>query len=133
MRKLNRNEQIGEPQKAKPGFMNKPSNLKIIAVDFDGTLVHNNYPFIENPNNRLLDYIREHFNEYIWILWTCRSGEQLRLAVEWLKNEQNIVFDYVNENVPWLIEKYGDTRKVYADCYLDDKNNREIGNEWRHL
>ena len=26
------------------------ANNKIIAVDFDGTIVRNHYPFIENPN-----------------------------------------------------------------------------------
>lgn len=101
-------------------------SLKIIAVDFDGTLVNNKYPYIENPNMSLINYIKEHRNCYIWILWTCRQGEQLKLAVDWLKNEQGIEFDYINENVPWLINKYGDTRKIYADIYIDDKARKEM-------
>lgn len=95
---------------------------KIIAVDFDGTLVINNYPYIENPNVKLLNFIRENRKKFIWILWTCRHDEQLEYAIKWLKDEQGIVFDYVNENVPSKIEQYGDCRKVYADYYIDDKN-----------
>ena len=79
------------------------SSKHIVAVDFDGTLVFNKYPFIENPNNWLLDFIREHRKEYVWVLWTCRHDEQLEFALNWLREEQNIVFDYVNANVPWKI------------------------------
>ena len=100
------------------------ANNKIIAVDFDGTIVRNHYPFIENPNNALIEFIKANRRRYIWILWTCRHGEQLRYAVEWLKSEYGLEFDFVNENVPWKIEQYGDTRKIYADYYIDDKNCR---------
>ena len=32
-------------------------------------------------------------------------------------------FDAVNENLQMMIDKYGsDSRKVYADCYIDDRN-----------
>lgn len=95
---------------------------RIIAVDFDGTLVRNRYPYIENPNDELLDFIRKNRSKYTWILWTCRHDEQLAYAVNWLRDEQNIVFDFVNANVPWKIEQYGDCRKIYADYYIDDKN-----------
>lgn len=99
---------------------------KIIAVDFDGTLVINKYPYIENPNYKLIDYIKSYRNNYIWILWTCRYGNQLKLAVDYMKNEHGIEFDYINENAPWMIDKYGDTRKVYADIYIDDKARKEF-------
>ena len=36
---------------------------------------------------------------------------------------QGIVFDAVNEPLPEQIKRWGnDTRKIYADYYLDDKN-----------
>ena len=42
-------------------------------------------------------------------------------AVEWCKN-QGIVFDAVNEPLPEQIARWNnDTRKVYADFYIDDK------------
>ena len=103
-------------------FKQLDAKKKVIAVDFDGTLVHNTYPYIENPNVRLLEYIRTNRDKYIWILWTCRQEEQLGYAVEWLKNEQGIEFDLINQNTPWNIEQYGkDTRKIFADFYIDDK------------
>lgn len=105
------------------------SNKKIVAVDFDGTLVHNKYPFCENPNMKLINFIKEHRNDYIWILWTCRHDEQLNMAVRYMKEEHHIVFDFVNQNATWLIDEYGDTRKVFADIYIDDKARNDIDDE----
>lgn len=52
------------------------------------------------------------------ILWTCRNGEMLEAAVQACR-AVGIVFDAVNEN----IRKYrgNDSRKVWADLYIDDK------------
>lgn len=104
----------------------KAIHKKIIAVDFDGTIVKNRYPFIENPDMEIIDFIKKNRRKYIWILWTCRHGKQLTYALDWLK-EQGIIFDYVNENVPWNIEEYGDCRKIYADYYIDDANRTVKG------
>ena len=93
----------------------------IIAVDFDGTLVHNKYPFIENPNTELIEWIKANRKKHIFILWTCRHGKQLKYATDWLK-EQGIVFDYVNQNCRSKVREFGDTRKIYADVYIDDAN-----------
>lgn len=95
---------------------------KIIAVDFDGTLVFNEYPKLENPNVGLLLFIKEHRDDYVWILYTARHDKDLEDALLYLLEAWDIEFDYVNENVPWLIEKFGDTRKIVADYYIDDHN-----------
>ena len=95
---------------------------KIIAVDFDGTLVHNRYPFCENPDLELIQFINQHKHDYVWILWTCRHGEQLDMAMQYLWNEHGLRFDFVNSNPPWLIDEFGDTRKIFADYYIDDSN-----------
>lgn len=93
---------------------------KIIAVDFDGTLAVTNYPTIIKPINSVIEYIkRRKANGDIIILNTCRHDKPLEEAVEWCK-EQGIEFDYINENVPELIEKYGDCRKIFADIYLEN-------------
>lgn len=56
------------------------------------------------------------------ILWTSRAGADLESAVEWCRL-QGIVFDAVNEPLPEQIKRWGnDTRKIYADYYIDDKN-----------
>lgn len=105
---------------------------KIIAVDFDGTLCKNLWPDIGEPNNRLiweLVELREKFGVKL-ILWTCRAGEKLEEAVEWCA-DRGLIFDAVNENLPEIVEMMGgDTRKIYAYEYIDDRATRvEFGEE----
>ena len=57
--------------------MRKLKYKPVVAVDFDGTLIFNKYPILENPNMRLIKYIQKHRNEYTWILWTKGVGELL--------------------------------------------------------
>lgn len=92
------------------------------AVDFDGTLCVNIYPEIGKANIKLISQLKQLKKEgSIIILWTCRCGELLNNAVEWCK-EQGLEFDYINENVPEMIELYqNDCRKIFADVYIDDK------------
>lgn len=94
----------------------------IIAVDFDGTLCANAWPEIGAPRSGVIDYVkRQKAGGSKLILWTNRTGERLDAAVNWCA-EQGISFDAVNENLPEIIEKFsGDTRKIFADVYLDDK------------
>lgn len=97
---------------------------QIIAVDFDGTLFDTEWPeVIKEPNTELIDFLKDRKAEGDRIiLWTCRSGEDLKIAVD-ACFEQGLVFDVVNENLPDMIEKFGgDSRKVFADKYIDDKN-----------
>lgn len=93
----------------------------IYAIDFDGTLCTDEYPEIGYPIEEALNAVRElHKLGHTIIIWTCRHGEHLKAALAWL-DYFNVPYDYVNENVPWLIEKYGDCRKIYADRYIDSE------------
>lgn len=94
----------------------------IIAVDFDKTLSGANWPEVGEPNVNLFRYLIElkAAGSRI-ILNTNRTGELLDKAVEFCK-ENGLEFDCVNENLPELIEAYGeDSRKISADYYIDDK------------
>lgn len=94
---------------------------QIIAVDFDGTLAETEYPTIIAPIPEIVDFIKSlKAKGNIIILWTCRHNQPLLDAVKWCK-EQGIIFDYINQNVPELIEQYGECRKIAADMYIDDK------------
>ena len=95
---------------------------RIIAVDFDGTLHTGTWPEIGDVNMNVFNFCRnEQLNGSRLILWTNRAGEQLEDAVAWCK-ERGLEFDAVNENLPELIELYGnDCRKINADIYIDDK------------
>ena len=95
----------------------------IIAVDFDGVLVTENFPSIGRPHIGVINALieRKKKGDKI-ILWTCRCGQQLTDAVSFCRN-MGLEFDAVNENLQMMIDKYGsDSRKVYADCYIDDRN-----------
>lgn len=95
---------------------------KIIAVDFDGTLCEDKWPEIGDARESLIWHLRcrRAVGDKI-ILWTCRVGERLQEAVEWC-SERGLIFDAVNENLPEVIEACGgDSRKIYADEYIDDK------------
>lgn len=98
-------------------------SVKIIAVDFDGTLCGNKWPEIGEANEELIDYLRDRQkNGDKLILWTCRVGDMLQKAVEWCK-EKELVFDAINENLPEIIKNFGsDTRKIFANEYIDDRN-----------
>lgn len=103
--------------------MSELGSTTIIAVDFDGTLTKGLWPDIAEPNTVLINELiheREHGSKVI--LWTCRTGKYLQEAIDWCK-EQGLIFDAVNQNIPELIERYGeDSRKVIADIYIDDKS-----------
>ena len=95
---------------------------KIIAVDFDGCLCKNEYPEIGEPNHSVIEALDlEASTGANVILWTCRTGELLKQAVDWC-DKHCIPYSFVNENDPSAIQRFGgDTRKVYADEYWDDK------------
>ena len=89
----------------------------IIAVDYDDTLAiggEPNLPLIA----RLTDAQRQ---GHTVILWTCREGQSLRDAVEFLLRH-GFRPNLINRNAPAAVRFAGhDSRKIYADLYIDDK------------
>lgn len=99
---------------------------KIVAVDFDGTLVEDTFPEIGRENPEMFELCKQLKDQGIRIiLWTSRANDNemrnLDRAVEFCRNK-GLEFDAVNENIREVREMFGgDTRKVYADLYIDDK------------
>ena len=94
----------------------------IIAVDFDGVICVSEFPNIGRPHINVIDaLIKRRKKGDKLILWTCRHDKLLDDAVAFCRN-MGLEFDAVNENLDFMIEKYGDSRKVGADYYLDDKS-----------
>ena len=98
----------------------------ILAVDYDGTCVNDEFPGHGGFKEDIINKIKE-FKKYgaELILWTCREGKELDGAVENCK-KAGLEFDAINENTPgtkkWLSEEGQPlSRKVHADFYLDDK------------
>lgn len=94
---------------------------RIFAVDFDGTLHDGKYPRIGMPYNALIQRLIDLRNKGDKvILWTCRDGDYLDIAVDWCR-DKGLEFDAVNENVPEIIDAFGgDCRKIFANYYIDD-------------
>lgn len=99
----------------------------IIAVDFDGILVENRFPDIGPPNYEMVSLVQQLINEgNEVVLWTTRNGEELTAAVDWC-GARGLHFCNVNGPAPSNANKYKDvyptdTRKIYADVYIDDHN-----------
>ena len=102
--------------------MNNMQNFKTIAVDFDGTLCFSSWPELGEPNTHLIEYLKQWKSDgNKLILWTCRAGEALDKAVKWC-SEHELQFDAVNDNLPEVIEMYGNnSRKISCDYYIDDR------------
>ena len=89
----------------------------IIAVDFDGTIMKDG-----RPNIPLIQRLKsEQRRGTTVILWTCRQGGSLNEALAFMRG-YGFLPNYINANAPEVIARFGgDTRKVYADVYIDDK------------
>ncbi|MBR1623952.1 MAG: hypothetical protein IJ675_08615 [Pseudobutyrivibrio sp.] len=98
-------------------------NNKIIAVDFDNTLCFSEWPKLGEPNIPLIRYLKgEQAVGSKVILWTCRAGQQLAEALVWC-SMQGLFFDAINDNLPEIVELYGNnSRKITCDVYIDDRN-----------
>lgn len=102
--------------------MKKAPIKLILAIDFDGTIAKRSFPkvgeLIEGAD-RVIRRLKERGHEII--INTCRTGKYEGLAQNFL-DIHNIPYDYINSNMPRLIEMYKqDCRKISADIYIDDK------------
>jgi hypothetical protein len=102
----------------------------IHAVDFDGTItLEDKWPGCGKVNEEVVAAMRQAraMGDTI-IINTCREGEPLERAIEFLK-ANGIPYDFINENDPRRQAQYGgDCRKISADCYVDDKSRHP--DEW---
>lgn len=88
-----------------------------IAVDFDGTCVTHEYPYLGQDVGAvpvLKELVEQGHNI---ILYTMRSGKLEKEAVEWFK-QNGIPLYAVNSNPTQ--KKWTKSPKVHADVYIDD-------------
>ena len=92
------------------------------AIDFDGTLVSYSFPDIGVPKLDMIEKAKKLQAEgHTLILWTCRTGELLKNAVDFLKT-YGLTFNYVNDHNVAYVKAFGEGgKKVGADYYVDDK------------
>lgn len=94
---------------------------KIIAIDFDGTLVRDKFPEIgEIKINIWLAALKAKSQGAKLILWTSRTGNQLDEAVEFCRYN-GLEFDAINDNIDEVKALGWNARKVFATLYIDDR------------
>lgn len=100
----------------------KTSSPKIIAVDFDGTIVEHAYPKIGKEMLFAFATLKAlQARGHKLILWTIRTGHLLDEAVEFCR-QNGVEFYCVNKNFPdeeWTPDT---PRKINADIFIDDRN-----------
>jgi hydroxymethylpyrimidine pyrophosphatase-like HAD family hydrolase len=94
-----------------------------IAVDFDGTIVDHEFPAIGKEKLFAFQTLKELDKRgALLILWTFRTGKELREAVEYCR-ANGIEFYAVNRNYPEeVFDEETISRKINADIYIDDRN-----------
>ena len=105
----------------------------IYAIDFDGTIVENKFPYIGPINPEAEQFIRElKANGDKWILYTMREGHLLCEALSFLES-LDLSPDAANDNLPELCEAFkNNPRKIFANVYIDDHNAGGLRFETAH-
>lgn len=92
----------------------------VIAIDFDGTCITNEYPNIGKDVPNCIETLKRLNKKNInIILLTQRDGKKLTDAIEWFK-KNDIKLYGINDNPSQ--SSWSKSRKVYADIYIDDRN-----------
>jgi len=96
-------------------------NSKVIAIDFDGTVVEHKYPEIGKEMLFAFATLKALQDKgHKLILWTIRTGELLQEAVDYCE-KNGIVFYAINKNYPEEILDEKTSRKLNADIFVDDR------------
>lgn len=96
-------------------------NKRIVAIDFDGTITETNeFPNIGKARKDASFYINKWKKEgFIIIIWTCRSEpDDLNNVRNFLLNN-NIPYDYINENYEEM--DFKPYPKIFYNYLLDDR------------
>ena len=106
----------------------------ILAMDYDGTMF-DGFPHLNVPKKGVIDQaLLFKKNGAEVVLWTCREGKLLDVAVAACK-EYGLEFDAINSNAPsqliWMEAqaKLGFLfahHKIFANLYVDDRANGSI-------
>ena len=89
----------------------------VIAIDFDGTCVTHDYPYMGSDIGAV-PVLKELADAgYRLVLHTMRSGKLEKEAVQWFKKNDIPLFG-INSNPEQ--KSWTASQKVYADLYIDD-------------
>lgn len=88
-----------------------------IAIDFDGTCVAHEYPYIGKDIGAVPVLKKIVANGHKLILNTMRSGKELRDAENWFKENDIPLF---GSNINPTQHRWTNSTKAYANLYIDD-------------
>ena len=108
--------------------------IATISIDYDDTIVYQDFPNSGTIKPNAKEVINRLYDDGHHILiWTCRAFDKLEIAKNYLI-ECGIKFHLINENLPNNIEQYGgDTRKMSAHIYIDDRQLGGIPDDWLEI
>ncbi len=96
-------------------------NSKVIAVDFDGTIVFDQFPKIGKERPFAFETLRILVKEgHRLVLWTVREGKRLEEALEFCK-KNGVEFYAINASFPEE-DRAHCSRKITVDIFIDDRN-----------
>jgi hydroxymethylpyrimidine pyrophosphatase-like HAD family hydrolase len=110
----------------------KKKNKYIIAIDFDGTIVENQYPKIGKLISGAKKYINKLYEDgHTIIIWTCRYDDDKEDAKKFLE-KNDINFHDINKNAKRVQKTFNPHPKIYADIYIDDRAITRLP-EWKEI
>lgn len=96
---------------------------KIIAIDFDGTIVEDAYPSIGRAKIFAFETLKKlQEGGHRLILWTYRHGKTLDEAVEFCEKNGIHFYAINNSFAGENFDKNNASRKLNADIFIDDRN-----------
>ena len=100
---------------------NKLKHKISIALDFDGTVVEHDYPYIGKENGNCSEILKRWVKEYNVeiILDTMRGGKMLQDALKWFNDREVPIFSVGKHPIQ---ESWTDSTKAYALFSIDDRN-----------
>lgn len=107
------------------------------VFDIHGTILKPNYEYGNIPKEfyplakETLQMISE-MEDVVMILYTCSHPHEIEQYIEYFK-ENNIHFDYINENpeIPTNLEGYGNyDKKPYMNVLFEDKAGFDGDTDW---
>jgi len=102
-----------------------------ITIDFDGTVVTEKWPDIGRLKFGAKWVINKLSKKHTIIINTLREDKKvpfLNIERNWKSEarefltKKGVTFHFLNENPLELIEKWGNSRKLAGDVFIDDKN-----------
>lgn len=93
------------------------------AFDFDDTIgINQQYPYpagVLHGARHTINFVHDEIGDFT-LGWTCRAGDDLEIAKQFCIDE-DIHIDGWNEHAPFFKETFGDSRKIFAHHYVDDR------------